>query len=141
MTVLLDTNVVLDILLDRQPWSNEAALIFGLSEKNLINCFISASSITDIFYLTQKEHGKQAARDSIKRLLKVFNPAAVTDTNIYQALELEWDDFEDSVQFAVGESLSADFIVTRNVKDFTSFTIAVVTPAQFIQHIVEISEQ
>jgi predicted nucleic acid-binding protein len=140
MIVLLDTNVVLDILLNRQPWYNEAALIFGLSEKKLINCFISASSITDIFYLAQKEHGKQATRDSIKGLLQVFNPAAVTDTNIYRALELEWDDFEDSVQFAVGESLSADFIVTRNVKDFASLAIAVLTPAQFIQHIVEIGE-
>jgi predicted nucleic acid-binding protein len=141
MTVLLDTNVVLDILLDRQPWYTEAALIFGLSEKNLIKSFISAASITDIFYLVQKEHGKQAARDSIKRLLQVFNPATVTDTNIRRALELDWDDFEDSVQFVVGESLSADFIITRNSKDFASFAIPVLTPAQFIQHIVEISEQ
>jgi predicted nucleic acid-binding protein len=135
MTALLDTNVVLDILLERQPWYTEAALIFGLSEKKLITCFVSASSITDIFYLTQKEHGKQTAHDSIKRLLQVFNPASVTGINIHQALELEWNDFEDSLQFIVGESLSANFIVTRNVKDFTSSTIAVVTPAQFIQHI------
>jgi predicted nucleic acid-binding protein len=141
MTALLDTNVVLDILLERQPWYTEAALIFGLSEKKLINCFVSASSITDIFYLAEKEHGKQTARDSIKRLLQVFNPATVTSANIRQALELEWNDFEDSLQFIVGESLSVDFIVTRNVKDFTSSAIVVVTPAQFIQHIAEISEQ
>jgi predicted nucleic acid-binding protein len=135
MTILLDTNVVLDILLERQPWYTEAALIFGLSEKKLITCFVSSSSITDIFYLTQKEYDKQTARDSIKRLLQVFNPADVTGTNIRQALELKWDDFEDSLQFIVGESLSADFIVTRNVKDFTSSAIAIATPTQFIQHI------
>jgi predicted nucleic acid-binding protein len=135
MTALLDTNVVLDILLERQPWYTEAALIFGLSEKKLITCFVSASSITDIFYLVQKEHGRQTAHNSIKSLLQVFNPATVTGINIRQALELKWNDFEDSLQFIVGENLSADFIVTRNIKDFTSSTIAVVTPAQFIQHI------
>jgi predicted nucleic acid-binding protein len=138
MIVLLDTNVVLDILLNRSPWYTEAALIFGLSEKNLITSFVSASAITDIFYLTEKEHGKQTARDSLKRLLRVFNPATVTDTNIRHALELEWDDFEDSVQFAVGESLSVDFIITRNPQDFSSSAIVVLTPAQFIQHIAEI---
>jgi predicted nucleic acid-binding protein len=141
MNILVDTNVVLDILLERRPWYTEAALIFGLSKRKLLNCFVSASSITDIFYLTQKEHGKETARNSIKRLLQVFNPATVTDANIRRALELEWDDFEDSVQFTVGESLSADFIVTRNVKDFTSCTITVVTPSQFLQRISIISEQ
>ncbi|MDR1319054.1 MAG: PIN domain-containing protein [Treponema sp.] len=115
--------------------------LFLAFQKKLINCFVSASSITDIFYLAEKEHGKQTARDSIKRLLQVFNPATVTSANIRQALELKWNDFEDSLQFIVGESLSVDFIVTRNVKDFTSSTIVVVTPAQFIQHIAEISEQ
>jgi predicted nucleic acid-binding protein len=138
MTAFLDANVVLDILLERQPWYTEAALIFSLSEKNLVSSFVSASSITDIFYLAQKEHGKQTARNSIKRLLQVFNPATVTGTNIRQALELEWNDFEDSLQFIVGESLAADFIVTRNVKDFTSSVIPVVTPAQFIEYIATI---
>jgi predicted nucleic acid-binding protein len=135
MNILVDTNVVLDILLERRPWYTEAALIFGLSQRNLLNGFVSASSITDIFYLTQKEHGKQGARESLKRLLQVFNPATVTDAHIRRALELEWGDFEDSVQFTVGESLSADFIVTRNVKDFASCPIAVVTPAQFLRRI------
>lgn len=140
MTVLIDTNVVLDILLNRQPWYTNAALIFGLSQRNLIKSYVSASAITDIFYITQKEHGKKSARKAIQRLLRVFYPATVTDRNIYQALELEWDDFEDTVQFIVGENLSADFIVTRNPHDFSlaSAEIDVVTPEQFIRHITEI---
>ena len=68
-------------------------------------------------------------------MLKVFYPAAVTDNNIYQALDLEWDDFEDSVQYIVGEGLSVDYIVTRNTKDFAAGSIPVVTPEQFIQHL------
>ena len=138
MTILIDANVVLDILLNRQPWYTDAALIFGLTQQNLIKCYISASTVTDIFYIAQKEHGKNAAREALKRLLQVFLPATVTDGNIYQALELEWDDFEDSVQFAVGKALFADFIVTRNTQDFASSSIAVVTPEQFIQTIIDI---
>ena len=138
MTILLDTNVVLDILLHREPWYANAALIFGLSQQNLIKSYVSASAITDIFYVTQKEQGKKEARETIKRLLQVFYPATVTDKNIYQALELEWNDFEDSVQFTVGKGLSADYIVTRNTQDFVSGSIDAVTPEQFIRTITDI---
>jgi len=83
--------------------------------------------------------GKKAAQEAIKHILHIFYPATVSDSNIYHALELEWDDFEDSVQFTVGESLSADFIVTRNTEDFARGSIRAITPEQFIQTITEIS--
>jgi len=140
MTILIDTNVVLDILLYRQPWYTNAALIFGLTQKKQIMSYVSASAITDIFYFTQKEHGKNTAQETIKRLLQVFYPATVTDTNIYKALELEWEDFEDSVQYTVGEALSADFIVTRNTRDFSSGSIPAITPEQFIQTITDLAK-
>ena len=140
MNILIDTNVVLDILLHRRPWYTDAALIFSLSMRNQINGYISASSITDIFYLTQKEHGKTAAKEALKRILKVFYPAAVTDKNIYQALDLEWEDFEDSIQFIVGEDIPADYIVTRNTKDFLLSTIETITPERFIQIIADIEK-
>ena len=73
-------------------------------------------------------------------MLQVFLPATVTGNNIYQALDLGWDDFEDSVQFTVGEALSADFIVTRNTQDFAFGSISAVTPEQFMQTITEISD-
>jgi len=133
MNILVDTNVVLDILLNRQPWYKNSALIFGLSQQNIIKSYVSASSITDIFYITQKEQSKIAAKEALKRILQVFYPATVTDRNIYQALKLEWEDFEDSLQYLVGEDLSVDYIVTRNVKDFALSSIETVTPEQFIQ--------
>jgi predicted nucleic acid-binding protein len=140
MIILIDTNVVLDILLNRQPWYTHAALIYGLAQQNFIKVYISVSAITDIFYIAQKEQGKKAAKEALKRLLKVFFPVTVTDKDIYQALELEWEDFEDSVQFTVGKGLSANFIVTRNTKDFTSSSITTVTPEQFLQVIADIEE-
>ena len=135
MKVLVDTNVVLDILLYRQPWYTNAVLIFGITQRNLIKSYVSASAITDIFYISQKQLGKRATREAIKWLLGVFQPATVTDNNIYQALDLEWDDFEDSVQYVVGEGLIVDCIITRNIKDFASGSITTITPEQFIQNL------
>ena len=96
--------------------------------------------MTDIFYIAQKKLGKKAIKEAIKKLLKVFYPATVTDNNIYQALDLGWDDFEDSVQYIVGDGLSVDYIVTRNTKDFASSSIPAVTPEQFIETITDKTE-
>jgi predicted nucleic acid-binding protein len=140
MKVLVDTNVALDILLNRSAFYSNSMAVFVLAEHKIITGHISASAVTDIFYIAQKQLGKNAAQEAIKRLLQVFLPATVTGNNIYQALDLAWDDFEDSVQFIVGEALSADFIVTRNPQDFASGSISAVTPEQFIQTITEISD-
>ncbi|MCL2412319.1 MAG: PIN domain-containing protein [Treponema sp.] len=132
MKILIDTNVALDILLHRKNYTT-AAFIFSFAQQNIIDSYISASAITDIFYLSTKDIGKRTAREAIRNLLKVFKPATVTDNNIYQALDLEWEDFEDSVQYVVGESFSADYIVTRNVTDFASGSIPAITPEQFLE--------
>ena len=138
MTILVDTNVALDILLNRQPWYAAAAVIFNLSKQRLVTAYLSATPVTDLFFLAKKDLGKSAARAAILRLLQVFSPATVTGGHIRQALQLEWDDFEDSVQFTVGESLSADFIVTRNTADFSSSSIEAVTPDQFIHRVTDL---
>jgi predicted nucleic acid-binding protein len=131
MKVLIDTNVALDLLLKRPDYAN-AINVFGLAEKNIISGYISASAITDIYYFSKKDLGKNPAKEALKELLQIFKPATVTDSHIYQALGLDWDDFEDSVQYVVGKNFSVDYIVTRNVQDYTSGSIPAVTPGQFI---------
>ena len=140
MKVLIDSNVVLDILLHRHPWYTNAILIFGLAQRNLIKSYVSASAITDIFYISQKQLGKSPAREAIKRLLSVFHPATVYDNHIYQALDLGWSDFEDSLQCVVGESLSVDYIISRNAQDFSPSSIAIATPEQFLLAVASIEE-
>jgi hypothetical protein len=76
----------------------------------------------------------------LKELLQIFKPATVTDSHIYQALGLDWDDFEDSVQYVVGKNFSVDYIVTRNVHDYTSGSIPAVTPEQFINIFIKDEE-
>jgi len=79
--------------------------------------------------------GKKAARDHLKSMLRVFKPADVTASHIHQALDFEWDDFEDSVQYVVGESFSANYIVTGNVMDFATGAILAITPERFLKTI------
>ncbi|MCL2139128.1 MAG: PIN domain-containing protein [Treponema sp.] len=136
MKVLIDTNVVLNILLNQPNFFDGSKKVFDLAETGVFAAFISASAITDIYFIASKKLGKKVARENIKQhLLSVFKLATVTDSHIYQALDLDWTDFEDSVQYTVGESFSADYIVTRNTKDFASGSIPAVTPEEFLQAI------
>ena len=137
MIVLIDSNVALDILLNNAGLVDGSKAVFKLAEHKRITGYVSASAVTDIFYISAKKLGKKGAKEAIKHLLKIYNPATVTDEDIYKALDLTWDDFEDSVQFTVGEGLSADYIVTRNTQDFTSSHIPAVTPEQFLQIIAD----
>ena len=136
MKILIDTNIALDILLKRPDYPN-AYIIYSLAEKNKIACYISASAITDIFYIARKDIGKKNAKEALKTLLQVFKPATVTASHIYEALDLEWEDFEDSVQYVVGENFPVDYIITRNISDYASGSIPAVTPEQFIKVIAK----
>ena len=139
--ILIDTNIALDILLNRHPGYTHAAVIFSMIRQKTIESYISASAVTDIFYLAQKNLGKNPTKEAMKDMFQVFRPATVTDSHIYQALDLEWSDFEDSVQYIVGEDLAVDYIVTRNTHDFSPGSIPAVTPEDFIKLITDNTEQ
>ena len=136
MNVLIDTNVVLDQLVKREPFCENAERIRLLSEKGLITSYISASAVTDIYYIARKEIGdKIKAIDLLNDLLKTTNIAAVTETSIHEALNLKWDDFEDAVQYVAGQNVSADFIITRKANDFSGSDINVISPEDFLKKI------
>ncbi|MDR0495424.1 MAG: PIN domain-containing protein [Treponema sp.] len=140
MEVLIDTNVALGVILNNAGLVVNSRVILELAEQKRFAGYISASAITDIFYIARKRLGKNIAREAINHLLHIFYPATVTGDNIYQAFDLEWDDFEDSVQYIVGKGLSVNYIVTKNTQDFTSGSIAAVTPEQFIEIITGIGK-
>jgi predicted nucleic acid-binding protein len=137
MKVLIDTNVVLNKLLKQPVFFASSNAIFTLSEAGRITGYVSASAITDIYYIARKSLGKEATIENIKKMLQVFQPATVTGSHIYQALDLGWNDFEDSVQYVVGTGLPVDYIITRNIQDFSSGSIPAVTPEQFIELIAD----
>jgi predicted nucleic acid-binding protein len=134
MNVLIDTNIALDALLNRAAFYTESAQILLMSEKRIIDGFISASAITDIYYLVQKEKkDKKVTLSHIRNLIKMVRIATITDNEVIRAISLEWDDFEDSIQYTVGERINAQYIITRNTKDYDASAIPVLTPSDFIQ--------
>ena len=120
----------------REPFYNSAEKVIGLSQGG-IGLFISASTITDIYYIVRKSTGnKKTAITLIKDLLENIDIAAVTGNEIRQAINLDWGDFEDAVQYAAGETIAVDYIVTRNKKDFASAVLPVVTPDELLELLI-----
>ena len=135
MHILIDTNVVLDVLLNRYPFAHDAITIFKLPE-SVVYKYISASAITDIYYMAYRElRNKQQVKDIIKRLLSVIRVADVSEENIFFVLDADWNDFEDSVQNAVAESHNFDAIITRNAADFKNSNVNILSPKDFLQFI------
>jgi len=138
MKVLIDTNVILDVLLERHPFYKESFIIFQLADQECISGCLSATSITDIFYLLRK------ARQSydevyliIDELTSLFSVIPVSDTTISSALKLRWKDFEDAVQFVVAKENNIECIITRNKADYQSSDIPCMSPVEFIDFFKE----
>jgi len=133
MTVLIDTNVILDVLLQRNQFLQASAGVVLLSEKNIIEGYVTASAITDIFYITNSTYkDKQKTMNLLKDLLKTVNIAAVTGEEIYRALDLNWHDFEDALQYTTGEHIEADYIITRDLNGYEGDSIPVIQPVDFL---------
>ena len=136
MNVLIDSNVILDALLRRGEFAENAARILALSEKGLIDGYVSASAVTDIYYIISKTiKNKSSALALLKKLLSVIHVASVTDNIIREAVALEWNDFEDCIQYVVGKGVFSKYIITRNPKDFSEGSVEVISPDQFIEFI------
>lgn len=133
MDILIDTNVILDVLLRREPFYKDAARICILSEKGIIRAYISATTVTDIYYIVRKElKSKELAFELLIDILKTINIASATEIDIYEAIDLKWDDFEDSVQYVIGKRIDVKHIITRNPKDFLNSQIKTMSPEEYL---------
>nr|WP_314994367.1 PIN domain-containing protein [uncultured Treponema sp.] len=135
MQVLIDTNVILDVLLNRNPFVQDAVKILKIPEDNMQK-FVSASAVTDIYYIAYQEiRDKIKVKDLIKTLLQVVHVADVAEANILAALNSDWSDFEDSVQNSVAESHNYDVIITRNKGDYNKSNLQLFSPKEFLEEI------
>ena len=134
MKLLIDTNVLLDVLLKREPFYEAATDVLNLSQRDDVREYISASAVTDIYYIAHRQlKDKAAVKELLKRLLMVVSVAAVSEREIVSALELAWSDFEDSVQYSVALLNEMDGLVTRNPADYVDADIAIWEPKQILQ--------
>jgi predicted nucleic acid-binding protein len=121
--LLVDINVVLDFLLRRQPWDKDAARLLAEIELGHAHGYLAGHTVTTAHYVTEKALGRQGAITSVSDLLRLFDIVSADKNDFQQALALGLRDFEDAVQAVCGMKVGADFIVTRNVKDFSGLTI------------------
>jgi predicted nucleic acid-binding protein len=128
--VLADTDVRLDVLLARQPWLPESAVIWQAHEDGEINAFVTAITVTNIFYIVRRSAGLERAMASVRICLDSFEIIAVDGRVLENAAGLTGSDFEDNVQIACAASAGLDMIVTRNVRDFQSAPMPALTPAE-----------
>ena len=134
MKLLIDTNVVLDVLLRREPFFRTAAEVLSLTQRDDVREYVSASAITDIYYIANKQmKDRDAVRDLLKRLLMIVSVAAVSEREIQNALNLAWGDFEDSVQYSVALLNEMDGIVTRNPSDYQEANMRIWLPEQALE--------
>ena len=133
MKVLLDTNVILDVLLEREQFKIDSGKVLSLIEHGKCKGFVSATSITDIYYISRKTfHDKDKALAVIKELMAFTKILKADEKSIKLAVRLHWGDFEDSVQYAVAKCSRIKAIITRNKKDYANSNIPVYTPKEFL---------
>jgi predicted nucleic acid-binding protein len=130
--LFFDINVILDVLGKREPWFGDSAAILSLLETNEFDGIVAAHSVTTLFYLASKHLGQRRATARLLDLLKLVSVSPVDQDTILRGLALGWSDFEDALQMLCADTAGADYIVTRNPKDFESDSIPVVTPAQLL---------
>lgn len=133
MRVFYDSNVILDVLLNRTEFLADSLAALKLSENKKVKGYISVVSITDIFYLVKKNlKDTEASIEKIKTLLKIVSVSKANEKIAKKALNCNWDDFEDAVQYSVAKNSRCKCIVTRNKKDFKMSDIPVYTPSEFL---------
>ena len=129
---LLDTNVILDVLLDRTPWSTDAAALWQAKlDRRFVAC-VTATSLTDIFYITRRYAGREKAWQAVHSSLDQLSVIPVGIDELRLATTLDGNDFEDNLQMACAISRQLDVIVTRNLTGFSGNNIPILTPPQML---------
>ncbi len=132
MKVLFDTNVILDVLLDREPFVEDALYLLARVERSEIIGFVCATTITTIHYLAAKALGPKEAGQHIEALLSLFIIAPVNRLVLEKAVHSKFNDFEDAVLHEAALHAGAKYIVTRNLADFRQSSLPVFAPGELM---------
>ncbi len=133
MKTLLDTNIIIDYALERIEFVDNARKIMHKAFDNEIDAFISASAVTDIYYLVQKYKSKEQALSFLLNIISFIEIIGVDKLTVIQALNSNFTDFEDAVQNYSAVNAGVEFIITRNPKDFANSELKVFEPLKFIE--------
>ena len=134
--IFVDTNILVDLIADRRPFSKFAIQIFSKAEEGKIKLYTSSHSIATTHYLLKKYIDEKELRDILHNILDYLNIVAIDQDVIKKGLRSKHKDFEDAIQIISAYSIEKlDCIVTRNIKDFKGSEILVLTPDELIKHL------
>lgn len=135
--IFIDSDIILDVLLEREGFYNDSARILDLGEKKEIKLFTSTIAISNIAYILRKElKNNKKVLDCIKSIIEIIKPLSVTENIIIKALETEFSDFEDSIQYITAKENRIDTLITRNKKDYKKADIRILTAKELFLDII-----
>ncbi|MFZ0106499.1 MAG: PIN domain-containing protein [Thiobacillus sp.] len=132
MKLSVDTNVVLDVLAQREPWFKDSSRLLAHIEEGRATGHIAAHTLTTLHYLLSKHLGQQKTAAVLIDLIALLQVEPVDVQVLQQALALGWGDFEDAVQAVTAVRCQADYLLTRNPRDFKQSPVPVITPSEFL---------
>lgn len=129
MRLLIDTNVLMDVLVGREPFLRDSRYVVAICKERKAQGFLAAHTMTNLFYILRKYYAAEECRDILLDLLDIFSIMAIDGEKIKTALRnTRFKDFEDCLQMECGQEAAVDYIVTRNTKDFANSEIPCLTP-------------
>ena len=132
--ILIDTDVILDFFFDREPFAENAAKILSLCESKEIKGFITPVIISNVYYLLRQTAKHEKVIEKLKMLVSITEILVIDKEAILQALNSNFNDFEDALQnYAAELDKEIDLIITRNTKDFKNSLLAVMTPDNYME--------
>ena len=132
MRLLIDGNIVLDVLQKREPHYSDSAKIWKLCETDMTEGYVSALTIANLVYVMRKELDADKISEVLQKLSLIFHFEDLKESDLKNAAEKKWDDFEDAVQAVTAKRIKADYIITRNVRDYTSSKVMALTPSELL---------
>ena len=135
MILLIDAIVLLDVLMKRQEFVKDSSVIWKLCETGKVKGYVSSLTIASIVDIMQKEMDPQKIEEVLSMLSMMFEFIDLCVSDIQQAARMQWNDYEDAIQSAKAQRIHADFIITRNIKDFAKSKILAFTPAELLPRI------
>ena len=130
--VFIDTDIILDVALAREPFFSSSKTILAMAENNIIIGNISSNCVANIYYILRKSGGDNKARKFILNIVKYITVIAIDHQNVLEALKSKFSDFEDALQHSSAVESRCEYIITRNIEDYKSSKIKVLLPEEFI---------
>lgn len=135
MVLLIDANIILDVLLNRQEFVTDSSMIWKLCETGKAKGYVSALTFANLVYIMRKQLDPATIEDIFHKLNLIFDFTDFSVSDLTRAAGLNWKDFEDAVQSVTAERVHADYIITRNIRDFSKSKIIAFTPSELLARI------